>query len=265
MRFRSEYHYAVFEFWRSAKVLRFLARNGVSRLGRVLDDGCGGGGMCVSLGEETDLVVGIDLSGRFGESGMRLAREKQVRTVHLCRADALALPFGAEEFDTVLSHAVIEHVPDPVAYLREIRRVVRPGGRVYLQTQPYLSPSGSHLPRLKVPVPLHLLLGRSIAFRLSRWLARHAPAMLDVPAEGSSFLTMATRGETKRDDLLNHVTVRRLRLHIAAAGFSVIREDLYVAGVAQRWLPAPLAARVPKMPFVRDVLVTNMEYLLGTA
>ena len=37
IRFRSEYHYAVFEYWRSAKVLRHLDRCGVTRLGRVLD------------------------------------------------------------------------------------------------------------------------------------------------------------------------------------------------------------------------------------
>ena len=262
IRFRSEYHYAVFEYWRSAKVLRFLERNGVSRLGRVLDDGCGGGGMCVSLGEETVLVVGIDLTNRFGAAGVPLAREKQVDSVRFSMADGLALPFADGVFDTVLSHAVIEHVADPLAYLFEVRRVLRTGGQFYLQTQPYLSPSGAHLPRLKVPVPLHLLLGRNLAFRISRWLAAHAPAMLDVPREGSSFLTMATRGETKQDDLLNRVTVRKLRAQIEDAGFRVLREDLYPSGLARKWLPGLVVRSLPKVPFARDVLVTNMEYLL---
>ena len=262
IRFRSEYHYAVFEYWRSAKVLRFLERNGVLQLGRVLDDGCGGGGMCVSLGEETGLVVGIDLTNRFGAAGVPLAREKQVDTVRFSVADAVALPFADGVFDTVLSHAVIEHVADPRAYLLEIRRVLRTGGRCYLQTQPYLSPSGAHLPRLRIPLPLHLLLGRTVAFRVSRWLAAHAPGMLDVPREGSSFLTTARPGEIKQDDLLHRVTVRSLRQQIAGAGFRVLREDLYPNGLAKRWLPAPLLRSLPSMPFARDVLVTNMEYLL---
>ena len=47
VRFRSEYHYAIFEYWRSAKVLGWLDRAGIRTFGRVLDDGCGGGGMGV--------------------------------------------------------------------------------------------------------------------------------------------------------------------------------------------------------------------------
>ena len=48
-RFRSEYDYALFEYYRSAKVLSFLDRAGVQVRGRVLDAGCGGGGMPLSL------------------------------------------------------------------------------------------------------------------------------------------------------------------------------------------------------------------------
>ena len=62
VRFRSEYHYAMFEYWRSAKVLGYLNRAGITELGRVLDDGCGGGGMGVSFAEETVLpqsTVGV--------------------------------------------------------------------------------------------------------------------------------------------------------------------------------------------------------------
>ncbi|SVB14977.1 uncharacterized protein METZ01_LOCUS167831, partial [marine metagenome] len=51
-RFRSEFHYAKFEYWRSAKLLRYLTRANITHLGSVLDDGCGGGGMSVSFAEE---------------------------------------------------------------------------------------------------------------------------------------------------------------------------------------------------------------------
>ena len=75
----------------------------------------------------------------------------------------------------VLSHAVIEHVADADEYLAQARRVLKPGGWMYLSTAPYLSFAGAHLPRLKVPIPLHLLLGRRIAFSIFRALSRHAP------------------------------------------------------------------------------------------
>ena len=59
-RFRSEYYYALFEYYRSAKVIAFLKRAGVAVSGRVLDAGCGGGGMPLSLAEHASDVIGID-------------------------------------------------------------------------------------------------------------------------------------------------------------------------------------------------------------
>lgn len=263
VRFRSEYHYALFEYRRSAKLLRWLERAGVERLGRVLDDGCGGGGMCVSLAEETELVIGIDLHGRFVDAGTRLARERGVANLAFARSDGCRLSFPDGTFDTVLSHAVIEHVADYRAYLRDACRVLRPHGRVYLQTAPLLSPSGSHLPRLKAPVPLHLLVGRRAAFAASRWIAVHRPGWLVAPPEGSSFLTAARNGRLKVDDVLYRVTVRSLRRAIRDAGLRIVREDLRISGLARRRLPERVTALLPALPFARDVLITNMEYLLA--
>src|SRR5690606_38485921 len=75
VRFRSEYDYALFEYYRSAKVLATLERAGIAVRGRVLDAGCGGGGMPLSFAEEAELVVGIDPAPRFQDAGVRLARE----------------------------------------------------------------------------------------------------------------------------------------------------------------------------------------------
>ena len=263
VRFRSEYHYALFEYWRSAKLIRYLERAGLPRFGRVLDDGCGGGGMCVSVAEEADHVVGLDLSARFADAGTRLASEKGLDNVTFVHADGRRLPFPNGTFDTILSHAVIEHVADHSAYLRDARRVLRPDGHLYLQTAPYLSMSGVHLPRLKAPVPLHLLIGRRAAFKAFRWIAANRPAWLRGNLEESSFLTMARRGETKIDDLLYLVTVRNLRRAILSAGFRILREDLQVSRLATRCFPAFVTTRLHNVPLVRDVLITNQEYLLS--
>lgn len=264
VRFRSEYDYAIFEYWRSAKVLTYLAHAGMTKFRRVLDDGCGGGGMCVSFGEEAESVVGIEPSDRFRDVGMRLAAEKGVTNVRFTYADGTALPFKDGSFDLVLSHSVIEHVGDPLAYLKEARRVLAPGGVILLNTAPYLSTSGSHLPKYKLPFPfpLHLIAGRKAAFALACWVGRHKPHWFDADSQRSSFVTVAARGESKPDDLLYHATVRNLRNHIRDAGLKPKRADLAVSRLITRNLPHSAAQFFAGLPFLRDILVTNMEYLL---
>ncbi len=86
-RFRSEYDYALFEYYRSAKVLAFLERAGVAIAGRVLDAGCGGGGMPLSFAEHARQVVGIDPIDRFSQAGVKLAQERQMRNLGFAQAD----------------------------------------------------------------------------------------------------------------------------------------------------------------------------------
>jgi SAM-dependent methyltransferase len=260
-RFRSEYDYALFEYYRSAKVIAFLDRTGVPLEGRVLDAGCGGGGMPLSLAEHAREVIGIDPIDRFGDAGVRLGHERGMHNLRFVQADGMALPFPDRSFDLVLSHAVIEHVPDARLYLAECRRVLRPGGHCYLSTAPYLSFAGAHLPRLRAPVPLHLLIGRAAAFRTFRWLARHAPGTLREPAHENSFIRDARLGVKKADDLLERVRVRRLRSQIAGAGFDVVCEALHGTGTVRRFPPA-IAHWLRESALTQDVLIGNIEYVL---
>jgi SAM-dependent methyltransferase len=264
LRFRSEYDYALFEYYRSAKVIAFLDRAGVSMNGRILDAGCGGGGMPLSLAEEARLVVGIDPAERFQEAGVKLGHERSLAHLHFALADGMYLPFPDGTFDLVLSHAVIEHVADAPLYLRECARVLAPGGRMYLSTAPYLSFAGAHLPRLKVPVPLHLIAGRRVAFATFQFLARRAPWTLKEPANENSFIKAALRGEKKHDDLLELVTVRRLRRQIIGAGLTIVREELHATSTVRR-MPRPIGRWLRDSPLIRDAMISNMEYVLAKA
>ena len=262
VRFRSEYHYALFEYHRSAKVIAYLQRAGVEVGGRVLDAGCGGGGMPVSFAEEAGLVTGIDLAPRFVDAGERLRKERGLSNLTFAQADGCALPFGNGRFDLVLSHAVIEHVADAPRYLAECARVLARGGFMYLSTAPYLSFAGAHLPRLVVPVPLHLLLGRRAAFAVFRWLARRAAWSLREPADENTFIKTARSDQTKRDDLLERVRIARLRALIADAGLRTVCEDLHVTRTF-RLAPGPVARWLRDSPLTQDVVVSAVEYVLA--
>ncbi len=264
VRFRSEYDYALFEYYRSAKVISFLERADVTVRGRVLDAGCGGGGMALSLAEEASLVVGIDPAPRFQNAGVRLGRERGLENLKFAQADGMFLPFRDRSFDLVLSHAVIEHVADAPRYLQECARVLAPGGHFFLSTAPYLSFAGAHLPRLKLQVPLHLIVGRRVAFATFRFLARHAPWTLKEPANENSFIKAARRGEIKDDDLLEKVRVGRLRAQICAAGLRIVREELHVTATVRR-MPGRVARWLRDSPLTQDALISNMEYVLEAA
>lgn len=260
-RFKSEYHYALFEYLRSAKVIQALERAGVKVGGRILDDGCGSGGTALSLAEEGELAVGLDLHARFRGSGTRLQRERRIARAGFVQGDAVALPFKDGSFDFVFSHSVIEHVASATGYLDECRRVLRPGGALYLSTAPYLSFAGAHLPRLRLPIPIHILLGRRLAFGCFRLLARHAPWALKERREANTFIKLAEEGRDKEDDLLQWVTVRSLGRWIAGSGLELVREERYVTGFF-RALPGPLRRFGERTPWTQDVMIGHIQCVL---
>lgn len=90
----------------------------------VLDVGCGDGHFA-SVAYQEPIDVGLDLLER--DLREAAARGPTVYRV-LVRASATALPFRDEAFATVVSNCVIEHIPDIDAALREISRVLQPGG-----------------------------------------------------------------------------------------------------------------------------------------
>ena len=264
VRFRSEYDYALFEYYRSAKVFAFLEKANFQVGGHVLDAGCGGGGMPLSFADEASFVVGIDLVNRFGAAGVTLAQDRGIRNLDFVQADGQRLPFADASFDWVFSHAVIEHVADAQRYLHECARVLKPGGSMYLSTAPYLSFHGAHLPRLKVPIPLHLLIGRRAAFATFRTLARHAEWTLRERADENSFIKIARANGHKHDDLLELVRIQRLRAEVASAGFTVAVEDLYLTGTFRK-LPGPVARWLRDSPLTQDIVIGHVQYALRKA
>jgi SAM-dependent methyltransferase len=260
-RFRSEYHYALFEYLRSAKIVAALERGGGRLRGRVLDSGCGGGGTIVSLAEEVDFAVGLDLDARFRDAGTRLATEKDQRASFV-QGDGLALPFADASFDLVLSHSVLEHVHSAEQYLRECHRVLKPGGLCYLSTAPYLSFAGAHLPRLRAPIPLHILFGRRVAFHVFCWLGRYAPWALVEGREANTFVLRAEQKRAKHDDLLQKITIRRLGRWLASSGFRQLSQELTVTGFFRRVLPGGLRRRLQRMPLAQDVMIGHVQFVL---
>jgi SAM-dependent methyltransferase len=104
---------------------------GLSPAASVLDVGSGIGGPARFLAATHGCrVTGVDLSPSFVEAARYLTeRTGQGDRVRFETGDALALPFEAERFDAVLLQHVAMNIPDRAGLYREIRRVLKPGGR----------------------------------------------------------------------------------------------------------------------------------------
>lgn len=96
--------------------------------GRLLDVGCGDGTMLGRLRRLGWAGEGTEVDPEAAAH----ARMKEGIAVHLGPLETLNIP--AETFDAVIMHHVVEHVHDPVALLRECRRVLRSGGRMIAVT-----------------------------------------------------------------------------------------------------------------------------------
>jgi len=96
--------------------------------GRVLEIGAGTGLNLRHYADDAELVLSEPDAAMAERLRRRVAGRRRPATVVLAPAEAL--PFADGEFDTVVSTLVLCTVPDQAAALREIRRVLRPGGRL---------------------------------------------------------------------------------------------------------------------------------------
>ena len=100
---------------------------------RVLDACCGTGDLAVEAEREGGLVTGLDFSGE-----MLVRARRKSETIEWIQGDLLALPFEAGSFDAATVGFGVRNVADLGQGLRELRRVLRPGGRLAILeiTQP---------------------------------------------------------------------------------------------------------------------------------
>lgn len=93
-------------------------------IGRFIDIGCGTGYLLSKIQSSTRWgVFGVELSGK----ACAFARDS-LRLKNIANSDLASANYESNFFDIVHVSEVLEHVPDPVAFLKECRRILKPGG-----------------------------------------------------------------------------------------------------------------------------------------
>lgn len=165
-----------------------------------LEIGCGTGGFLVAAAGVFRTVVGLDISlPRLILAKKQL--EEASREAVLLAAYAECLPFAEQSFQLVVGSDVIEHVQDPLKVMREVHRVLVPGGAVFLAT-----PNRWSL----TPEPHVNVWG--VGFLPKAWREPYVRLVQNLPY---------------RDiNLLNWVEIRRLLRHTPFSRWQILLPDL---------------------------------------
>ena len=131
--------------WRpSGDLLETIVRGYLTGGSRVLDLGCGRGGVAELIWRDVRLAAGID------PDTVSLAQHRAAG-MPVVRGVGERLPFVGDSFDLIVSIWVLEHLEDPLATFIEVRRVLRPGGHFIFLT-----------PNLRNPLMLMNRIGRAM-------------------------------------------------------------------------------------------------------
>jgi len=148
----------VFYFWKLRQIMlgrtveRLLSGSPDTRGTRVIDLGCGPGTNLFEVADRCARFPGIEWYGldlNQKESAMGADRsvwrvsERKLEPVRFLSGDIFNLPFADGSVDIILSSEVIEHLPDPMPALKEMARVLKPGGYAMVTT-----PNPHNLPEL---------------------------------------------------------------------------------------------------------------------
>ena len=283
----SRQDYAEYQFQSARGRLRELTAHLGIAAPRILDVGCGLGGMSTAYALEDGQVTAVDEelydpeTIRFAET---FARSKGA-TVTFLAVGEREWPMADATFDLVFLDSVLEHARDPGRLLRESTRVLRPGGWMFISFPVFYGPYGGHIDDY-IRIPWFHLLPRGLvvrALRRCRPLGSYvSPAFTEGAYLSLNRLTLRRFKRLLRTLTLEVVELRR-SAYLTTAGNQLVfdlrtamrRQDWRAGWAVLRRVPADftlgefglfvlLTATLPLMrvPMLQEVLLGGVRATL---
>ena len=218
----------------------------------VLDVGCGEGGNLLSFARRGCRVVGVDLSEqRVRQAESFFSRECAAGTF-VCD-DVMHYRGDGRLFDLIVCHDVVEHIPEKGKMLLALKRLLAPGGRLFVA-----------FPAWQMPFGGHQQIARS-------WVVSHLPFVHLLPDLAFSLmLRLFGEDASKINELIGirrtRCTVEMFEREAAYAGYTVCDRRLWLVNphyeVKFGLRPIRLCRQLSALPYIRNFMASSCFYVV---
>lgn len=218
----------------------------------VLEVGCGEGGNLLPFARRGCLVVGVDLSEqRVRQAESFFSRECAAGTF-VCD-DVMHYRGDGRLFDLIVCHDVVEHIPEKGKMLLALKRLLAPGGRLFIAFPAWQMPFGGH---------------QQIAHS---WVVSHLPFVHLLPELAFSLmLRLFGEDASKINELIGvrrtRCTVEMFEREAAYAGYTVCDRRLWLVNphyeVKFGLRPIRLCRQLSALPYIRNFMASSCFYVV---
>ncbi len=211
----------------------------------VIDIGCGAGGKSIyyaSCGAEK--VYGLEILEKYREEAMALAESVGMKEkFEFVTGDSADLPFGDNVADTIIVNDAMEHVGNPEKTISEMLRVLKKGGKIYINFPPYHHPFGAHLSDAVYIPWVHLF------FSEKTLISGYKDLVKDLPDGADRINFRISKNESGKEyfSYINKMTIKRFKKILKGMKISTA----YYREVPLRGFLSPLT----KFPLLKEMFV----------
>lgn len=184
----------------------------------ILDIGCGAAGKSLyylSLGAKS--VTGIDVVEKYESEAYALQKELGLSGFTFKLESASKMSFKDNSFDTIIMNDAMEHVSEPDLVLKEVYRVLKPGGKLFVNFPPYNHPYGAHLSDV-IGIPwVHLFFSDKTLINGYKQLVKGLPDEED----RIKFRISKDSNNTEYFSYINKMTVKRFKKLVSCTNFKM--------------------------------------------